>query len=177
MSNRHLGAPVPHSPVVLPSLRNLFSPVLWPKDGKAAPALDNRSSDYAQKAPPAARGGQDKAHITHFCRRPSQSSINTWGRCERSLRSPNSSWENSRVKTPSLPCLNILRRPGTHKKKENPRRREILGRMRWKGGKYSHNKALAAATAHFSHALSDGFNKGAHTTLRRPTQFLRIQMD
>lgn len=63
------------------------------------------------------------------------------------LAPPGRSQESSRVTTPGFPCLNALRKPGT--KKENPGRRANLGRSRWKGGKYSHDKALTTATAHF----------------------------
>lgn len=116
------------------------------------------------EAPPVARDPQDKDCLKHFCRRPSQSRLDTWGSQYRS------SWESGSVTTPGLSHLNALRKPGT--KKENGRR-ENFGRSRWKGTKYSHNKALTT----FSHSHSDGFNKGVHITFCQPTRFLQRQLD
>lgn len=92
------------------------------------------------------------------------------------LMVPSSSWESSRVTaqgfaTPECP------QKTWHKKRENPGRRESFGRSGWKGGKSSHNEALTTAAAPFSCSLSDGFNKGAHSTICQPTQFLQRQLD
>lgn len=87
----------------------------------------------------------------YFCR-TSQDSTDTREKCNRtSCCSPSSSWEDSRVVTPGLPCLNILRKPGI--KKGSPGKRENSRRSRRKDRKYSYNKALTTATACFPHSL------------------------
>lgn len=119
------------------------------------------------EATPVAGDPQEKAYVMYFCRTSQGSTGTREIRNRTSCYSPSSSWEDSRVVTPGLPCLNILRKPGT--KKGSLGRRENSRRSRWKDRKYSYNKALTTATACFSH--SDAFNKGAHTTLCQPTQF------
>lgn len=117
------------------------------------------------EAIPVAGDPQDKACVTYFCR-TSQGSTDTREKCNRtSCCSPSSYTEDSRVVTPGLPCLNILRKLGT--KKGSLGRRENFRRSRWKDRKHSYNKALTTATACFSHSL-------IHLTKEPTPQFAKL---